>query len=220
MKELRNMEKIDKVFLKSILNEVVTVMDLEREYLTELDAAMGDGDLGLTMTSGFRSIRDEMDLIDSEDMGIILMKLGMKMNSTVASTMGTLISICFLKSAQEVKGKTKIDIKDVVQMGKAAVRGVMERGKAKLGERTMLDALYPAVEALSNAMHAGKTLQEAYDAAYKAAESGVEATKELIAVHGRAAYYKEKTLGRPDPGAVSILFILKGISQSFKLTST
>lgn len=209
------MQKVDKKFLKVILGNIVDVMNREKEYLLELDSAMGDGDLGLTMTTGFKTVYDEIDNIETDDLGSILMKLGMKMNAAVSSTMGTLISICFLKSAGEVKGKIEIELGDIANMGKAAVKGVMERGKAKVGDKTMLDALYPAIEAIVTAAEENNTLKESFDKAYKAAQAGVERTKELKSVHGRAAYYGDKSLGRPDSGAVAIMFIFEGIKQSF-----
>lgn len=211
------MEKIEKRFLKEILGEIVNVLNEEKDYLTQLDAAMGDGDLGITMTNGFQAIYDELDKIEAEDMGKIFMKLGMKMNSTVPSTMGTLMSICLTKSSMAVKGINEIRLKDAVNMGRAAVKGVIERGKTKVGNKTMLDALHPAVEALANSLDEDKTLSEAFEKAYEAAQNGVENTKNLKPVHGRAAYYQEKSLGTPDPGAVAMMFIFKGIKQSFKL---
>jgi len=210
------MGKINKKFLKDILGEIVDVLNNEKDYLTELDAAMGDGDLGITMTNGFKAIYDEVDKIELEDMGKIFMKLGMKMNSTVPSTMGTLMSICLTKSSIAVKGINEISLKDAVNMGRAAVKGVIERGKTKVGNKTMLDALHPAVEALANSLEENKTLSESFEKAYEAAQNGVEKTKELIPVHGRAAYYQEKSLGTPDPGAVAMMFVFKGIKQSFK----
>lgn len=210
------MEKINEKFIKEILGEIVHVLTEEKDYLTQLDAAMGDGDLGITMTKGFQTIYDELDKIEEQDMGKIFMKLGMKMNSTVPSTMGTLMSICLTKSAMAVKGINEIGLKDAVNMGRAAVKGVIERGKTKVGNKTMLDALHPAVEALAKSLDDNKTLSEAFNKAYEAAQNGVEKTKELIPVHGRAAYYKEKSLGTPDPGAVAMMFIFKGIKQSFK----
>jgi dihydroxyacetone kinase-like protein len=144
------------------------------------------------------------------------MKLGMKMNSVVPSTMGTLISTCFIKSAKEAKGKTEVGILDVAKMGRAAVNGVMERGKAKIGDKTMIDALNPAIEALEKIVDENITIKEAFEKAYEAAKAGVENTKTMKSVHGRAAYYGEKSLGRPDSGAVAVMFIFKGITESFK----
>lgn len=209
------MEKITKEFLKNILGNIVKVMEEEKNYLIELDGAMGDGDLGLTMCTGFNAIYAEIDQLDETDMGKILMKLGMKMNSVVPSTMGTLISTCFVKAAPKAKGKTELELADVVAMGDAAVQGVTDRGQSKVGDKTMLDALAPAVEALRVAERAGQSLAEANIAAYQATIDGVEKTKTMQSVHGRAAYYNEKSIGHPDPGAVAVMFIFKGIRQSF-----
>lgn len=208
------MEKITKASLKCTLKNIVEVMEEEKEYLIELDGSMGDGDLGLTMCTGFQAIYEEFDKIDETDMGKIFMKLGMKMNSVVPSTMGTLISTCFIKAASKAKGKTDLFLADIVEMGQAAVEGVMERGKSKIGDKTMLDALVPAVDVLVSALAAGKTISEAQKAAYQAAVLGVERTKEMQSVHGRAAYYNEKSIGRPDPGASAVMFIIKGICRS------
>lgn len=210
------MEKVNRSFIKNVLGEIANVMDQEKQYLIELDGAMGDGDLGLTMSSGFKAVYEEIDNIDSEDIGTILMKLGMKMNSVVPSTMGTLISTCFIKSAKEAKGKIEVGILDMAKMGRAAVNGVMERGKAKIGDKTMLDALNPAVEALEKIADENVTIKEAFERAYEATKAGVENTKTMKSVHGRAAYYGEKSLGRPDSGAVAVMFIFKGITESFK----
>jgi dihydroxyacetone kinase-like protein len=210
------MEKVNRVFIKKVLGQIANVMQQEKQYLIELDGAMGDGDLGLTMSSGFKAVYEEIDNIDSEDIGTILMKLGMKMNSVVPSTMGTLISTCFIKSAKEAKGKTEVGILDVAKMGRAAVNGVMERGKAKIGDKTMIDALNPAIEALEKIVDENITIKEAFEKAYEAAKAGVENTKTMKSVHGRAAYYGEKSLGRPDSGAVAVMFIFKGITESFK----
>lgn len=210
------MEKINKKNLKVILEFIVNVLESEKGYLIELDGEMGDGDLGLTMTKGFKSLYDEIDNIESQDMGAVLMKLGMTMNSNVPSTMGTLISICILRSGKEAKGKNEIGLEDIVKMGKAAVKGVIEKGKTQVGNKTMLDALYPAVMSLEDSAAREYSLSEAFKEGYKAACVGVEETKKLKSVHGRAAYYGEKSIGRPDAGAVAVMLIFKGISESFK----
>lgn len=210
------MEKLTKEDLKVALASIVKVMEEAKEELIELDGAMGDGDLGLTMCKGFQAVSEEINHVDEADMGKLIMKLGMKMNAVVPSTMGTLVSTCFVKGAMKAKGKTALELADVVEMGRAAVQGVMERGKCKVGDKTMLDALYPAVEAMAAACEAGKTSAQVSEAAYQAAVDGVEKTKTLQSVHGRAAYYNEKSIGRQDPGATAVMYIIKGINQSFK----
>lgn len=210
------MDNVTKEKLKEVLGNIVAVMETAKEELIELDGAMGDGDLGLTMCKGFQAVYDEINVIEEADMGKLVMKLGMKMNAVVPSTMGTLVATCFVKGAASAKGKTSLGMADVAAMGQAAVQGVMERGKSKPGDKTMLDALYPAVEALKAAEAEGKSAAEASAAAYQAALDGVEQTKAMQSKHGRAAYYNEKSIGRQDPGATAVMYIMKGIHQSFK----
>lgn len=207
------MAVITKESLKKTLGSIVEVLNRKKDYLIELDAAMGDGDLGLTMYSGFQAVYEEIDRLEETDMGKIFMKLGMKMNATVPSTMGTLIATCLMKGAAPVKGKETLQLSDLVVMGQAAVQGVMERGKSTVGDKTMLDALFPAVEALAAAVIQGQPPAEAGAAAYRAAVAGVEQTKTLQSVHGRAAYYSEKSVGCQDPGATAVMLIIKGIVQ-------
>lgn len=202
--------------LTQILDSIVAVMEGAKEELIELDGAMGDGDLGLTMVNGFTAVAEEIRALDETDMGKIMMKLGMKMNATVPSTMGTLISVCFIKAAPAAKGKTELTLQDMVKMGQGAVAGVMERGKSKPGDKTMLDALHPAVEALGAATASGDTLSDAWQKAYEAAKDGVEKTKTMQSVHGRAAYYQEKSVGRQDPGATAMMYIVSGIAKAVR----
>jgi len=208
------MEKITKQELIQIFDQIAVTMDEAKQTLIELDGAMGDGDLGLTMCSGFHAVKDEIRRLEEPDLGKLIMKLGMKLNSTVPSTMGTLVATCFLKAAPKARGKTELVLADLVTMGQGAVQGVMERGKTKLGEKTMLDALAPAMEALAAADAAGRSLAEAWQAACAAAEAGVEKTKSMQSVHGRAAYYREKSVGRQDPGATAMMYIIQGIARA------
>lgn len=209
------METINKIKLKEILGNILKSMQDAKEELIALDGAMGDGDLGLTMYKGFEAIYHEIDNLEETDMGKLMMKLGMKMNSVVPSTMGTLISTCFVKSAPKAKGKTELNLSDLAAMGRAAVEGVMQRGGSKVGDKTMLDALVPAITALEKAVLENKTIAEAQKDAYLATIDGVEKTKTLKSVHGRAAYYNEQSIGKQDPGATAIMYIFRGIANSF-----
>ncbi len=209
------METVNKERLKDILNHILSSLQDAKEELIALDGAMGDGDLGLTMCKGFEAVCQEIDILDENDMGKLMMKLGMKMNSVVPSTMGTLISTCFVKAAPKAKGKTELTLEDLAAMGRAAVNGVMQRGGSKIGDKTMLDALHPAVCALEDAAANGKTIAQAQKEAYEAAISGVEKTKILKSVHGRAAYYSEKSIGKQDPGATAVMYIFRGIANAF-----
>ncbi len=210
------MDIIRKAELTQILDEIVTTMEGAKDELIELDGAMGDGDLGLTMVKGFTAVAEEIRTLDETDIGKIMMKLGLKMNATAPSTMGTLVSTCFLKAAPAAKGKTELTLADMVEMGRGAVAGVMERGKSKPGDKTMLDALYPAVEALGAAAAAGDSLTDAWQKAYEAAKDGMEKTTSMQSVHGRAAYYQEKSVGRQDPGATAMMYIVSGIAKAVR----
>lgn len=210
------METIRKEELTKIFDAVLASMEAAKEELIELDGAMGDGDLGLTMCSGFQVVTKEIRKLDETDIGKLLLKLGMKMNAAVPSTMGTLVSTCFVKAAPKAKGKTEVTLADLIAMGKGAIAGVMERGKTKAGDKTMLDALAPAVDALEAASVAGKSMKDAWQDAFEAAKEGVEKTKTMQSVHGRAAYYREKSVGRQDPGATAIMYIVRGIAEGVR----
>lgn len=210
------MDVVNKDIVKKILSSISMVMEENKELLIALDGAMGDGDLGLTMCAGFHAVEEELAGLAEEDLGKVIMKLGMKMNAVVPSTMGTLISTCFIKAAPVAKGKTELLLSDLAKMARAAADGVMQRGKSQPGDKTMLDALVPATEALEHASAAGQTIKEAQKAAFEAARDGVEKTKTMQSVHGRAAYYAEKSVGRQDPGATAVMFIFEGIYKAME----
>ena len=199
-------EDIKKIF-KSIRDTILK----NKDYLTELDSRMGDGDLGLTMNNGFAAIVDEIEKISEDDIGILLMKSGMIMANAVPSTMGTLVATAIIKAGKTVKGKQQIGLKDTIDMGSAAIDGIMQRGKAKRGEKTILDSLYPALEALQDVYKSKGTFSEAWEKAYEGAAKGVLETKKMKSVHGRAGWYAEKTVGYQDPGAMAGAFIIEGI---------
>lgn len=212
------METINKTILKKMLENILISMNEAKEELITLDASMGDGDLGLTMCTGFQTIFEEFDNITEDDLGKLLIKLGMKMNSTVPSTMGTLIATCMIKAGTAAKAKQELTLNDLAVMAQAAVNGIMQYGKSKPGDKTMLDALYPASIAIKKAADEGKSIAFAQQAAYEAACQGVKNTKNLQSVHGRAAYYNEKSIGQQDPGATAVMYIFRGIAKTFPLS--
>lgn len=193
------MDRIDKAVVIELLKGLKTVMVEKAEYLGELDGRMGDGDLGLTMSKGFSAAYDELAETDETDLGKILAKAGMIIAQKAPSTMGTLMGTGFMRGGKAVRGKTELTAADVALFFADFVQGLMERGKAKPGDKTVIDSLHPAAEALR--VNAAQGLGPALVAAKSAAEEGLEATKEMVAEHGRIAYYKEKSRGQEDPGA-------------------
>ncbi|HHY46484.1 MAG TPA: dihydroxyacetone kinase subunit L [Firmicutes bacterium] len=185
-------------------------MEETRDWLGELDGAMGDGDLGLTMSTGFRKAAEALRDLDEKDVGKLLAKAGMVIGQSAPSTMGTLMATGFMKGGKAVQGKEEVQLADLAALVHAFVEGIMARGKAKPGEKTIIDSLHPAAQALDQAISEGRSLKEGLAAAYEAAEKGVEATKAMISQHGRPAYYQEKTLGKQDPGATVGMLVLKG----------
>lgn len=207
------MEELGKKEWEILFKTVLHSMEAAKEELIALDGAMGDGDLGLTMCHGFEAVCAEIASSDETDIGKLMMRLGMKMNAAVPSTMGTLVATCFLKAAPAAKGRTTVGLAEISDMAADAVKGVMERGGAKPGDKTMLDALAPAAAALQKAAGEQKTLAEAFEAAYAATKEGAEATRAMQSVHGRAAYYREKSVGKQDPGATAVMYIVRGLAE-------
>lgn len=188
-------------------------INANKDLLIELDSALGDGDLGLTMSTGFEGAVEALEADAGEDLGKTLMQVGMAVNNKAPSTMGTLISSAILRAARVVKGKAEFDDQDCVEMAKAAVQGIKDRGKAERGDKTILDSLIPAVEALEARLQEGASIKEALEDAAQAAKEGFEATAEMVSQKGRGHYYGEKSRGHKDPGAAVGMLIFEALSQ-------
>ena len=188
-------------------------INANKDLLIELDSALGDGDLGLTMSTGFEAAVEALEADAGEDLGKTLMQVGMAVNNKAPSTMGTLISSAILRAARVVKGKAEFDDQDCVEMAKAAVQGIKDRGKAERGDKTILDSFIPAVEALEARLQEGASIKEALEDAAQAAKEGFEATAEMVSQKGRGHYYGEKSRGHKDPGAAVGMLIFEALSQ-------
>ncbi|WP_324716558.1 dihydroxyacetone kinase subunit DhaL [Carboxydochorda subterranea] len=199
--------------VKNILATLALLMEQKKDELGQLDQAMGDGDLGLTMSKGFRAVADAVAGMQETDVGQLLGKAGMVMASTAPSTMGTLVGTGFMRGAKAVMGKQEVSLADVAAIMGAFVEGIVARGKAKPGDKTILDSLHPAAEAVKEAARSGQTLAEGLAAGYRAAQEGLEATKRMVAQHGKAACFQEQTLGKPDPGATVGMLLMKVLAE-------
>lgn len=194
-----------------IINKIADTIEKNKIYLTELDAAIGDGDHGLNMSKGFLAVKEKLKEDDGQNIGDILKKTGMTLVSNVGGASGPLYGTAFLKAATVMNGKKEMEIEDFKQVLEAALEGIQIRGKAKLNEKTMIDALEPAVNALKCALEQGSNPAEAIKKSVDAAEMGVEHTKDIVATKGRASYLGERSIGHQDPGAASFALILKTI---------
>lgn len=207
---MANTEKVREVILA-----IAEVIAEKKLYLTQLDAAIGDGDHGLNMNKGFQAAKEKLETATLETPADVLKAVGMALISKVGGAAGPLYGTAFLNASKIVAGKTDLDLNDFKDMLEAALEGVKSRGKAVVGEKTMVDAIEPALEALKKAVAEGASTRDAMDSAVKAAEEGVAYTKTIIAKKGRASYLGERSIGHEDPGAMSSYVILKTIAEKF-----
>jgi dihydroxyacetone kinase len=183
------------------------------DEFNRLDSAVGDGDLGVTMTLGCRAVRKLLPELANEDIGSIVAKSGMAFNRAASSTIGALFAIGAMRAGKEARDAYHLDPPLLARVVRAAEAGIMERGQAQRGDKTLLDALGPSADALEAAVNEGRTLLEAAEAAAQAAREGVEATIPMRAKSGRSAWIPERSVGQPDPGATVILRIWEAFVQ-------
>lgn len=199
--------------MAAIIEGMAKKIEAEKEYLTELDNEIGDGDHGINLARGFEAVEKKLPSLVGGDIGALLKGVGMQLVSTVGGASGPLYGTAFMKAGMACKGLTEIDGPAFVKAMEAAVDGIKMRGKATEGEKTMLDALCPALKVMQDDVAAGKSLKEALQDAAQAAEKGVEYTKTIIATKGRASYLGERSLGHQDPGATSSLYLLQVLAE-------
>lgn len=214
------MKTLDTSAMKSIVQHLKNLMDEERDHLLEIDRAIGDGDLGLTMTKAFTAANDDATESTEPLPGKLLIKLGMSMAQAAPSTMGTLLATGFMRGGKAVSDFSTIDTDGLSQFFRAFVDGIMERGKTKPGNKTVVDALFPAAESLEKSAACGEELPVAIKVAAKAADEGREAAKGMMSQHGKAAVFQDQTIGVEDPGAYVGSLLLRGFSEAINKISS
>ena len=215
---------MDKILFEQVpeLFESVGNLFLEKkEELCEMDAKLGDGDLGLTMSKGYSALPDLMRA-EAEgaggDIGKMLMKAGMKMSSLVPSTMGFLMSTGVMEGGKALKGRTELNGVALADYLTGFAAGIQKRGKCEPGQRTIYDSVLPAAQAAAKtaAENPGASLDEVITAAEEAAKAGVEATKDMVPVFGKAAVHAAACAGVPDQGAIAGYYKILGLSNYIK----
>ena len=199
-----------------ILIKVSEKIDKNKEYLTELDAAIGDGDHGLNMSKGFNAVSDKLKAEEDDNIGNILKKTGMTLVSNVGGASGPLYGTAFMKASMALKDKNEIDINDFLSALKLALEGIKSRGKSTECEKTMIDALSPAIKSMEDSIKNGDSYIEVLEKGKDAALEGVEFTKTIKATKGRASYLGDRSIGHQDPGATSCFYILETIYEEAK----
>jgi len=199
--------------LTACLRRIGEVLHEQRQYLTDLDSPIGDADHGINMDRGFTALIPKLETADGQDPAGLLKLVASTLISTVGGAAGPLYGTAFLRAGMAVAGKSALSLEDCVTAMNAAVQGIKDRGKATTGEKTMLDALVPAQEALSKAAAEGLDLPEAFARTADAAEAGAESTIPLLATKGRASYLGERSIGHKDPGATSSAFMVRAVAD-------
>lgn len=201
---------MDVLFIKNYLKCVSEIMKEEKDTLIELDSVVGDGDLGLTMSDGFLAAYEKIKDIDETDCGKMLYLSGKAMSMAVPSTMGTLMASGLMNAGKALKGVYKLNKEDIVTMLVAYEAGVINRGKAEIGDKTFLDGFHPGIVAFQEIIHEKELLASAL-AGYEAAKRGYEATVGMLAIHGRAATRGEASRELKDPGAYVGMLLMKAL---------
>ncbi|WP_070964011.1 dihydroxyacetone kinase subunit DhaL [Vibrio sonorensis] len=202
---------MDALDAKNMMAYVADQMVASEPVLTKFDQTIGDGDHGIGMERGFKAVGELLNSdYHPEDVSKLLLKIGSTMMATMGGASGAIFGTLFRSGAKAIKGATVLDTATLHAFLKAGLEGVYERGGAKPGDKTMIDALVAAVE---TSEHLVGTLEDNLPIIAQAALLGVEATKDMIATTGKAKTLGERSLGHPDPGAMSMAFILQFMSE-------
>lgn len=198
--------------LTELILNLGQVIEQNRDYLTDLDRAIGDADHGINMTKGFRAVAEKLQAVPPVDPAAAMKTVGMTLISTVGGASGPLYGTAFLRAGAAVAGKADLGRDDLLTVVEAALGGIKERGKAELGDKTIVDALQPAAEAIRTGLQSGAPTAEVARQAAAAARKGAEGTKEYAARKGRASYLGERSIGHQDPGATSTTLMLEAVA--------
>jgi len=186
--------------------------DAHKDELTQLDAAIGDADHGANMARGFSAVKGKLADLKSKDIGAIFKGVAMTLISTVGGASGPLYGTFFLQAANGANGKNELTHQEVASVFAAGLQGLVNRGKAAVGEKTMVDALVPAIDALKPSGNG--SLTDALGRAVAAAKKGADSTVPLVAKKGRASYLGERSAGHMDPGASSSVLLLEALRKA------
>ena len=198
------------------LQDFATQIEQNKDYLTELDAAIGDADHGINMERGFKKVMSQLPSVADKDIGSILKSVSMTLISSVGGASGPLYGTFFLKASTVAVDKQQLTDEEIVSLLQAGLDGVLQRGKAQLGDKTMVDVLSPSVDALAQAVGEGKNTLAAMQQAVVAAEQAMKDTIPMLARKGRASYLGERSVGHQDPGATSAYLMLKCLLASIE----
>ena len=201
--------------VRSMNTVVDTIIENER-YFCQLDSAAGDGDMGSSLAKGFRSLRTGWDALRKDDIGVFMIDCSKIILQNGGGASGPICGTAFRQAGRYAKGKDHMNLREVSEFFQAMVEGVQAVGRAKLGDKTLLDALIPAAESLKASASEEKDFREALKRSVEAAEKGAESTKEITATKGRASYLGDRSIGLCDAGAKAVAVILKEVVRELE----
>jgi len=187
-----------------------------RQPLTDLDSAIGDGDFGISLDRGFTAVQSELSANPPADLRAVLQNVATVLIKTMGGSSGPLLGTFFLRAAATCADKSELAPADVVVLFQAGVEGLQQRGKAALGDKTMLDAWLPAVDAMRGALEAGSGLADVLERGAAAAEAGMRATIPMQARKGRGSYLGERSVGHQDPGATAVHLLVRAAADTWR----
>jgi len=199
------------------LRTIARVAAENEKYFCDLDGEMGDADFGKSIWDGFRAVLNELPSVDRSDIGTFLIKVGTVFASHSGGTSGPVWGTAFLKAGLKAKGKTELTTLDLTQMGRAAVQGMMARGGAQLGDKTLLDAIVPALDKIEELCQNGQSdFKAAFQEAAAVAHAAIEGTRNWPAKRGRQSYAGDRTIGTLDPGIVAVATMLRAVADELE----
>jgi len=195
------------------INALAQIYAENKQYLTQLDSAIGDADHGINMDRGFTAVKADLEKTNPPDISTILTTTARALIRTVGGAAGPLYGTFFMRASSVCADKTELDAADVVALFEAGLEGIIHRGKAELNDKTMVDAQRPALEAMKQALTDGTDLKTVLEKGTAAAEAGMKNTIPLQAKKGRASYLGERSIGHQDPGATSSYLMIKAAAD-------
>jgi dihydroxyacetone kinase-like protein len=191
-----------------------TCVDNEK-YFGDLDSVVGDGDFGYSLARGFEQVLAHWDEYDRDDAGTFLLKVALAISSRIGGTSGPIWGTAFMRAGTALKGRDPISGAELVEALRASVEGIKKRGNSDVGDKTLLDALVPSIDALDVSVAAGESTALAMQKVAVAARSAADATSSLKAMRGRASYSGDRSIGSPDAGAVAVAVLAEELARTW-----
>lgn len=210
------METITTKNMEDIVSRMGDVIIINEVYFCELDSVAGDGDFGMSIAKGFQQLKLEWENLTKSNIGGFLKDSGMIITEYCGGASGPIWGSAFRAAGKSAKGKKEVNLSEFADLMEAAVAGIQKRGNAKLGDKTLLDALIPTTQSLRKSADSGESFMLAFKKGADAAREGAEKTRTMTANKGRASYVGERSLDHPDAGAMALGIIFTEISEFFK----